>query len=45
MSMRIGLGFDSHAFKPASLLVIGGLKIDHPSASPATPMATSCSTP
>ncbi len=30
MSMRIGLGFDSHAFKAGIPLVIGGLKIDHP---------------
>ncbi len=30
MSMRIGLGFDSHAFAPGVPLVIGGLKIDHP---------------
>lgn len=30
MSLRIGLGFDSHAFKPGVPLVIGGLKIDHP---------------
>jgi 2-C-methyl-D-erythritol 2,4-cyclodiphosphate synthase len=30
MSMRIGLGFDSHAFKSGVPLVIGGLKIDHP---------------
>src|ERR1700679_1512425 len=30
MSMRIGLGFDSHAFKKDVPLVIGGLKIDHP---------------
>ncbi len=30
MSMRIGLGFDSHAFKPGVPLVIGGLRIDHP---------------
>src|ERR1700710_26799 len=30
MSMRIGLGFDSHAFKEGVPLVIGGLKIDHP---------------
>jgi 2-C-methyl-D-erythritol 2,4-cyclodiphosphate synthase len=30
MSMRIGLGFDSHAFKPGLPLVIGGLHIDHP---------------
>ena len=30
MSMRIGLGFDSHAFKPGVPLVIGGLKIEHP---------------
>src|ERR1700742_2208628 len=29
MSMRIGLGFDSHAFKPGVPLVIGGLKINH----------------
>jgi len=28
--MRIGLGFDSHAFKPGVPLVLGGLKIDHP---------------
>ena len=28
--MRIGLGFDSHAFHPGVPLVIGGLKIDHP---------------
>jgi len=28
--MRIGYGFDSHAFKPGVPLVIGGLKIDHP---------------
>src|ERR1700684_2933220 len=30
MSMRIGLCFDPHAFKPGVPLVIGGLKIDHP---------------
>jgi 2-C-methyl-D-erythritol 2,4-cyclodiphosphate synthase len=30
MSMRIGLGFDSHAFKKGIPLVLGGLKIDHP---------------
>jgi 2-C-methyl-D-erythritol 2,4-cyclodiphosphate synthase len=30
MGMRIGLGFDSHAFKPGVPLVIGGLKLDHP---------------
>ena len=30
MSMRIGLGFDSHAFHPGVPLVIGGLRIDHP---------------
>ena len=30
MSMRIGYGFDSHAFKPGVPLVIGGLKIEHP---------------
>jgi 2-C-methyl-D-erythritol 2,4-cyclodiphosphate synthase len=29
MSMRIGYGFDSHAFKAGVSLVIGGLKIDH----------------
>lgn len=29
MGMRIGYGFDSHAFKPGVPLVIGGLKIDH----------------
>ena len=28
--MRIGLGFDSHAFKAGVPLVIGGLKIEHP---------------
>lgn len=28
--MRIGLGFDSHAFHPGVPLVLGGLKIDHP---------------
>jgi 2-C-methyl-D-erythritol 2,4-cyclodiphosphate synthase len=30
MSMRIGYGFDSHAFKPGVPLVLGGLKIEHP---------------
>ncbi|HEX2919371.1 MAG TPA: 2-C-methyl-D-erythritol 2,4-cyclodiphosphate synthase [Edaphobacter sp.] len=30
MSMRIGYGFDSHAFKPGVPLVIGGLKVEHP---------------
>jgi 2-C-methyl-D-erythritol 2,4-cyclodiphosphate synthase len=30
MSMRIGYGFDSHAFKADVPLVIGGMKIDHP---------------
>jgi 2-C-methyl-D-erythritol 2,4-cyclodiphosphate synthase len=30
MSMRIGFGFDSHAFKDGVPLVIGGLSIDHP---------------
>jgi len=30
MSMRIGYGFDSHAFKPGVPLVIGGLTIEHP---------------
>ncbi len=29
MSMRIGYGFDSHAFKAGVPLVIGGLKIEH----------------
>jgi len=29
MSMRIGFGFDSHAFKPGVPLIIGGLEIDH----------------
>ena len=29
MSMRIGCGFDSHAFKAGVPLVIGGLKIEH----------------
>jgi 2-C-methyl-D-erythritol 2,4-cyclodiphosphate synthase len=28
--MRIGFGFDSHAFKAGVPLVIGGLEIDHP---------------
>jgi 2-C-methyl-D-erythritol 2,4-cyclodiphosphate synthase len=28
--MRIGLGFDSHAFKAGVPLVIGGLHLDHP---------------
>lgn len=30
MGMRIGFGFDSHAFKVGVPLVIGGLKIEHP---------------
>jgi 2-C-methyl-D-erythritol 2,4-cyclodiphosphate synthase len=30
MDLRIGLGFDSHAFQPGVPLVIGGLHIDHP---------------
>lgn len=30
MSLRIGLGWDSHAFKPGVPLKIGGLAIDHP---------------
>src|SRR5450432_4472575 len=30
MSMRIGYGFDSHAFKAGVPLVIGGLHIEHP---------------
>jgi 2-C-methyl-D-erythritol 2,4-cyclodiphosphate synthase len=29
MSMRIGYGFDSHAFKPGVPLIIGGLPIEH----------------
>ena len=29
MSMRIGYGFDSHAFKTGVPLIIGGLSIDH----------------
>ncbi|WP_213807181.1 2-C-methyl-D-erythritol 2,4-cyclodiphosphate synthase [Granulicella sp. dw_53] len=29
MGMRIGFGFDSHAFKAGVPLVIGGLKIEH----------------
>lgn len=29
MSMRIGCGFDSHAFKPGVPLIIGGLPIEH----------------
>jgi 2-C-methyl-D-erythritol 2,4-cyclodiphosphate synthase len=28
--MRIGYGFDSHAFKPGVPLIIGGLPIEHP---------------
>jgi 2-C-methyl-D-erythritol 2,4-cyclodiphosphate synthase len=30
MSMRIGYGFDSHAFKLGVPLIIGGLPIEHP---------------
>src|ERR1700721_2737594 len=30
MDIRIGYGFDSHAFKPGVPLKIGGLPIDHP---------------
>jgi 2-C-methyl-D-erythritol 2,4-cyclodiphosphate synthase len=30
MSMRIGYGYDSHAFKAGVPLVIGGLSIEHP---------------
>src|SRR5580693_7845945 len=30
MSMRIGYGFDSHAFKAGVPLIIGGLAIEHP---------------
>ncbi len=30
MSLRIGYGFDSHAFKAGVPLVIGGLAIEHP---------------
>jgi 2-C-methyl-D-erythritol 2,4-cyclodiphosphate synthase len=30
MTMRIGYGFDSHAFKAGVPLIIGGLAIDHP---------------
>ena len=30
MSLRIGYGWDSHAFKPGVPLKIGGLAIDHP---------------
>jgi len=30
MSMRIGFGYDSHAFQAGVPLVIGGLSIDHP---------------
>ena len=30
MDIRIGYGFDSHAFKPGVPLKIGGLSIDHP---------------
>jgi len=30
MNMRIGFGWDSHAFKPGVPLKIGGLSIDHP---------------
>jgi 2-C-methyl-D-erythritol 2,4-cyclodiphosphate synthase len=30
MDIRIGYGFDSHAFKPGVPLKIGGLGIDHP---------------
>ena len=30
MSIRIGYGWDSHAFKPGVALKIGGLSIDHP---------------
>ena len=30
MGMRIGFGFDSHAFKPGVPLYIGGLLIEHP---------------
>jgi 2-C-methyl-D-erythritol 2,4-cyclodiphosphate synthase len=30
MSLRVGLGFDSHAFQPGVPLILGGLKLDHP---------------
>jgi 2-C-methyl-D-erythritol 2,4-cyclodiphosphate synthase len=29
--MRIGYGFDSHEFKPGVPLIIGGVKLEHPS--------------
>ena len=29
--MRIGYGFDSHEFKPGVPLIIGGIKLEHPS--------------
>jgi 2-C-methyl-D-erythritol 2,4-cyclodiphosphate synthase len=30
MDIRVGFGYDSHAFKPGVPLRIGGLKLDHP---------------
>lgn len=30
MNIRIGFGYDSHAFKPGVPLIIGGLPIEHP---------------
>jgi 2-C-methyl-D-erythritol 2,4-cyclodiphosphate synthase len=30
MSMRVGFGWDSHAFRPGVKLKIGGIAIDHP---------------
>jgi len=44
MTTRIGFGWDSHAFKPGVPLRIGGLTIDHPEGSPATPTAMCCCT-
>ena len=38
--LRVGIGVDAHALEPGVPLVLGGVRIDHPPGSPATPTAT-----
>ena len=29
--MRVGIGYDTHRFQPGRDLILGGVRIDHPS--------------
>jgi len=43
--MRVGIGYDSHPFAAGRKLILGGVEIPMPKASPVTPTPTPSPTP